>query len=653
MPRAHALADNQGARQEMSGEAPESRDGQAPTSPTAAGQPPRSGTNDGAPHAPGQVHAHHSVIQFRFLEQLKHRNVIRIGILYLVVCWLILDPVHVLFHMLDVPVWANRLVVILMAVGFPVVLLFAWVYEITPEGVKPAGEVDPHRSIRQQTAQRLNRAIIVVLCVALAYFVVDKFRLSTHGAAVEHQAAAVGASTAAPQTAAISDNSIAVLPFIDMSEKKDQEYFADGMAEEIIDLLAKIPSLTVIGRTSSFQFKGKTEDLRLIGAKLAAAYVLEGSVRKSGDHVRVTAQLISTQTGAHQWSDTYDQQVGDVLKMQDEIAAGLVRALQVTVGADGLQSRPKLKSVEAYDLYLRGRHAYDRYDEAGTEAAVGYFQQALERDPSLIPAAEWLAIAHEKLPERGIVPPREGYGQARASVERALKLDPQSGMMHGLLADIHAIYDWDWTAAVAEGKRALALAPRDSVVLTEVGQVYEGLGQGDEATRLYTASLTLDPLFPAAHFLLGTVRSRTGQYAEAEVEYREVAKISPTWEAPHFYLGWTLLAEGRLEAALAEMQQYGEGRDLGLAAVYYAMGRKAESDAALARYTKQHADDDAYDIAMVHAYRAEPDVAFAWLDRAYRQKDPTLYGIKSDPPFKNLEPDPRYKAFLRKMNLPE
>jgi TolB-like protein/Flp pilus assembly protein TadD len=498
-----------------------------------------------------------------------------------------------------------------------------------------------------------------ILLAAGAVFVVAallvyKFWISSHVAQERPVAtSSLAPAAGAPAQPTISEKSIAVLPFVDMSEKKDQEYFADGMAEEIIDLLAKIPSLTVIGRTSSFQFKGKTEDLRLIGAKLAAAYVLEGSVRKSGDHVRVTAQLISTQTGAHQWSDTYDQQVGDVLKMQDEIAAGLVRALQVTVGADDLQSRPKLKSVEAYDLYLRGRHAYDRYDEAGTEAAVGYFQQALERDPSLIPAAEWLAIAHEKLPERGIVPPREGYEQARASVERALKLDPQSGMMHGLLADIHAIYDWDWTAAVAEGKRALALAPRDSVALTEVGQVYEGLGQWDEATRLYTASLALDPLFPAAHFLLGTVRSRTGQYAEAEVEYREVAKISPTWEAPHFYLGWTLLAEGRLEAALAEMQQSGDSRDLGLAAVYYAMGRKAESDAALARYTKQHADDDAYDIAMVHAYRAEPDVAFAWLDRAYRQKDPTLYGIKSDPPFKNIEPDPRYKAFLRKMNLPE
>jgi tetratricopeptide (TPR) repeat protein len=153
--------------------------------------------------------------------------------------------------------------------------------------------------------------------------------------------------------------------------------------------------------------------------------------------------------------------------------------------------------------------------------------------------------------------------------------------------------------------------------------------------------------------MLGTVRSDTGRYAEAEVEYREAIKLNPNWGASHFYLGWALLAEGRLEAARAEMEQAASGRDLGLAAVYHAMGRKAESDAALARYTKEHADDDAYDIAMVYAYRAEPDEAFAWLDRAYRQKDPTLYGIKGDPPFKNLEPDPRYKAFLHKINLPQ
>src|SRR6266851_9775010 len=211
----------------MSGEAPESREGQLPTNPPLTVQPPPGGITDSAPHNSRHVHAHHSAIQFRFLEQLKHRNVIRVGILYLVVCWLILDPVHVLFHMLEVPLWANRLVVILMAVGFPAVLLFAWVYEITPEGLKPTAEVEPHRSIRKQTGQRLNRAIFAVMAVALTYFAVDKFWLSRPVAVPEHASEATRGAGAALNTDT-ADKSIAVLPLVDLSEKKDQEYLADG-----------------------------------------------------------------------------------------------------------------------------------------------------------------------------------------------------------------------------------------------------------------------------------------------------------------------------------------------------------------------------------------------------------------------------------------
>src|SRR6266702_8743091 len=240
----------------MSGQAPESREGPAPNNPPAAVEPPPRGTEDGASHISGHPHSRHQRIELRFLEQLKQRNVIRVGILYLVVGWLILDPVHVVFHMLEVPPWANRLVLVLMAVGFPAALLFAWAYEITPEGLKPTVEVEPSRSIRKQTGQRLNRAIVAVMAVALTYFVVDKFWLSQH-VTIEHPAtptASVALSTA-PATKAISDKSVAVLPFIDMSEKKDQEYFADGMAEELIDMLTKSQDLRVPARTSSFYFK--------------------------------------------------------------------------------------------------------------------------------------------------------------------------------------------------------------------------------------------------------------------------------------------------------------------------------------------------------------------------------------------------------------
>ena len=513
---------------------------------------------------------------------------------------------------------------------------------------KPIPSPEAHAGARV-VATRGRHWVIVVALVALAlaaaYILAEKVWV--------HRRTTSDAQVAAGPSEAISDKSIAVLPFADMSEKKDQEYFADGMAEEVLDLLAKVPGIRVIGRTSSFQFKGKNEDLRTIGSTLGAAYVVEGSVRKSGERLRVTAQLIGTQNGSHLWSETYDEDVGDVLKVQDRIASALVRALQVTVGADDLQSQPTLKSAEAYDLYLRGRHAFDRFDKAGTEAAASYFQQALELDPSFIRAAEWSALTLEQLPEMGFVPPPEGYERARTAVERALAFNPRSGTLHAVMAEIHAIYDWDWSAAQEEARQALALDPRNGTVLVNVSEVYLGLGQWDEAARLLTASLAVDPLMAGTHELLSDVRDRTGRVSEAETEDRKVLDISPTYEAAHFSLGEKLLEEGRLNESLAEVQRDPIYRNLGLALVYHAMGRETESAAALAEYTRARADEDAFDIAEAHAFRGEVDQAFAWLDRAYRQKDPTLYMIKGDPDFKNIEPDPRYKALLRKMNLPD
>jgi TolB-like protein/Tfp pilus assembly protein PilF len=517
--------------------------------------------------------------------------------------------------------------------------------EAVKQGSASSAQPTSVSGVKSDQHARSNNRRVAVMAVAVAIGVGVAVALGVHFWSSNHS------SVKAPVT--MADKSIAVLPFVDMSEKKDQEYFADGMAEEVLDLLEKVPGIRVIGRTSSFQFKGKNEDLRTVGTKLGVAYVLEGSVRKSGGRVRVTAQLIGTQNGSHLWSETYDEDVGDVLKLQDRIAAALVRALQVTVGADDLQSQPPVKNAEAYDLYLRGRHAIDRVDKPGLESAVGYFQQALELDPSFTRAAEWLALALEDLPELGFAPPREGYERARASIERGLILNPRSGELHSLLALIHAIYDWDWTAAVEEGKRALALDPRNAEVLGNVGQVYLGIGQWDEAARLLSTSLAIDPLFAATHYNLAGIRIATGRLLEAEGESRKVLEFSPTFEGGHYLLGWILLLEGRPQEALAEMQQDPTYRNLGLALVYHRMGRNAESDEALTQHTKEHADDDAFEIADAHAYRGEVDRAFAWLERAYNQKDAALYTLKSNPDFKSIEPDPRYKAFLRKMNLAE
>ena len=286
-----------------------------------------------------------------------------------------------------------------------------------------------------RVGKRAGIAAAVVVAISVAVGLGFYIWKSNHGAAQT------------PAVAAITDKSIAVLPFVDMSEKKDQEYFGDGMAEEIIDLLVKVPGLKVTGRTSSFQFKGHTEDLRTVGEKLGVRYVLEGSIRKSGDRLRVTAQLVDSRTGTHLLSQTYDRDLSDVLKMQDEIAASLVRALQIEVSAAYLDSRSSLRNPNAYTLYLKAWHVLEQYDQQGLEQAASYFQQALDLDPSFADAADGLASTYIFLAAFGFMPTSVAYDKARLAVEHALKLDPKLAMAHAILGDIHYTYDWDWPAA--------------------------------------------------------------------------------------------------------------------------------------------------------------------------------------------------------------
>jgi TolB-like protein len=459
---------------------------------------------------------------------------------------------------------------------------------------------------------------------------------------------------AQPAAVGIRDKSIAVLPFADMSEKHDQEYFGDGMAEEILDLLAKIPNLKVIGRTSSFQFKGKNEDLRAIGEKLKAVYVVEGSVRKSGDRVRVTTQLINAQTGAHAWSETYDRTFGDVLKLQDEIAAGLVRALQLTLDADTLQPRQALSNTDSYNLYLQGRYAFNRYDKEGFEAAVRYFQQALELDPTSAAAAAWLARSYAMQGDFGYSPPGAVFEHARGAAETALKLDAKSSSAHTTLAMVHCFYDWDWSAAENELNQARLVSPRDSWTLLVDSIRLSALGRLDEAFTRLNASLAIDPLDPGAWQNLGWLQLRRGRLPEAEAAARRTLEIAPSYDGVHVLLGLILLERGDRESALAAMlPESPDDRGYGLAIVYHAMDRGLESSAALAAYTRAHSLDDPQGIADIHAYRGETDAAFTWLERAYVQRSAALYWIKGDILLRNIEGDPRYKAFLRRMSLPE
>jgi TolB-like protein len=495
---------------------------------------------------------------------------------------------------------------------------------------------------------RLLVALAAVIVAALGYVVADKVWLSNHSQAQKNVVYTAAVASASAPLAAAPEKSIAVLPFTDMSEKKDQEYFSDGIADEVLNLLARVPGIRVIGRTSSFQFKGKSEDLRAIGAKLGSAYVVEGSVRKSSELLRVAAQLVVTRDGSQLWSEIYEAAPGELFHVQDQIAAALVRALQVTIGADDLRSVPA-KNPEAYDLYLRGRHSYDRFDQTGFESAASYFQQALVLDPDFVRAAEWLSLTHEAIAEWGFAPSRVGFERARVSTLHALALNPRSALAHMNMCAIHTLYDWDWAAAARECQIALDIEPYNSLALATAGQTAFATDTDDKGARLLIEALTLDPMVASSHVLLGNSRRRVGRYAEAEAEFRKALAISPQYVAGHFYLALALLEQGRMDEARLEMQREVSigGRDVGLAIVDFAKGNKRESDLDLARTP----DDWPYEMAGAYAYRGDTDRAMKLLERAYREKDVDLCFIRSEPLFARIATDSRFKALLRKMNL--
>jgi adenylate cyclase len=614
----------------MSDETPESREGQAPTS-----------------HAAVHVHAHQSPVQFQFLEQLKHRNVIRVGILYLVVCWLILDPIHVLFHMLDVPVWANRLVVILMAVVFPAVLLFAWVYEITPEGLRRTLDVEPHKSVRLLTGRRLDRAIMVVMALAIAYFVADKFWLSKHVPAPTSPPAsaqvATVASPATPPTATV-DKSIAVLPFVDMSERKDQEYFSDGLSEELIDRLTHAADLRVISRTSSFYFKGKQATIADIAKTLGVSHVLEGSVRKAGRELRITAQLVRASDGAHLWSQTYDRNLADIFKVQDEIAGTVAQALKVALRS-GTTGRTEA-SQEAYSLVLKGNYFFNRGTDADIDKALELYTQATRLDPNY-------ALAWAKVGRATSKNSTEGLAKALEALQRSLRIDPNLAYAHYVLGRTQGYVEWDWAAAKAELERAIELDPDDLLPRADLAYLTEGIfGQFDRKVRYLRQIVSTDPLDAVSLDHLGYSLYLAGRFDEAVAAYRKLLQLNPAAPAVHSMYGVVLLLAHQPRQALAAIEEETDeaSRLWGLAMLDWEIGKRVESDAAVSRLERKYASNVGA-IAQVRAYRGEVDAAFKWLDRAYQRDRFFMALMPVDPLLGNLHNDSRFGSMLAKLKL--
>jgi adenylate cyclase len=459
-----------------------------------------------------------------------------------------------------------------------------------------------------------------------------------------------------PDVAAISDRSIAVLPFADMSERKDQEYFADGMAEEIIDLLTKVPNLHVPARTSSFFFKGKPTKVTDIARELSVANVLEGSIRRSGNQLRVTAQLIRADSGFHVWSQTYERDLSDVFKVQDDIANAVVQALQISLmGGTLTRQKGGTENLEAYQLYLRARNENEAYSVSALERAREHTERAIKIDPDFTLAWIMLGWVNINLGQLRALPTKDGYVRARELARHALERAPDSADAHYMLGYIHRTYDWDWAAAQAEARQAIALAPTYPYGAQFSGQLAATLGDWDDAERLLRSALVNDPLNAQFHWDLAGVLYRSGRFGNAEAEYRKLIELVPDYAWARGYLAKTLLMEAKPDAALAmaTLERDEANRLDILPMILYAAGRQAAADQALQALTSKYADSDAYFVAMNYAYRNDHDLAIQWLERAYKQKDVGFVEIVGEPLFRNIAGDARFKALLRKINLPE
>lgn len=451
----------------------------------------------------------------------------------------------------------------------------------------------------------------------------------------------------------VVDKSIAVLPFVDMSAGKDQEYFSDGLSEELLNLLAKIPELKVIGRTSSFSFKGKNEDLRTIAQKLGVAHILEGSVRKDGNRIRVTAQLIRARDGSHLWSETFNRELDSLFKIQDEIAGTVVKHLKLkllTTPSGGHIS----SNMEVHNLILQGNYFFDKLDKDNVAKAVEFYNKALAIDSNDARAWGKLANALSRQSWQNYIDQSTGYEKARQAALKAISLDNTYATGYLELADIKTYHDFDWNGAKEAYQMALSLEPGNAEIVNGLGDAHQSVGLLKEAEQFYRKSILLDPLRPIVHMNLGNTLTSTGRYKEAIASFKKALEINPQFQRAHMYQGRNYLLMGKPDLALKEMEIENVEifKVFGLALAYHALGQKQEADKKLKEFKEKYQNNWSYLLAQLHAFRNEKDEAFAWLETAYNKKDSWLFWVKSDQLLKNLKTDPRYKAFLVKMNLP-
>ena len=522
-------------------------------------------------------------------------------------------------------------------------------------GSVPSSEPQAAIGAVSRRSRLVSLLVAAVTVTGVGYLAVDKFFLAKRTAA-SVQASAPVDHPIAPAQVATSEKSIAVLPFIDISEKRDQEYFSDGLSEELIDLLGRVPGLHVPARVSSFYFKGKQSTLADIAKALNVAHVLEGSVRKSGDRLRITAELVHVADDTRVWSETFDRKLDDIFKVQDDIAGAVVKALKISLLTGLGPTAPLTSNSEAYTLYLQAKSVMKGGAQEDFLKALDYYERAVALDPGF--AAGWAALGDLRADSYATFRTpsyREVAFSAHAEAARALALDPNLPEAHSALGRIAYLIDLDWSVAQRELSRTLELAPNQPVALRFLSYLGGTLGHDEEQRQYAERAIASDPLDYWNHFAAAFAHLCAGRLADAEMAYRKALSLNDRAGAIHAYLARLLVVRGRPMDALVEVnKEPAEAwRNLTLPIVLDALGRKTETDSALERVTSRYGDQYAYQIALIYAARNDRVSAFKWLDRSYLQHDATPVFLKHDPLLKHLEGDPRYREFMRKMNLPK
>ncbi len=547
----------------------------------------------------------------KFLSELYKRGLFQTATAYLISAWAIAKIAELGTAKFAAPEWVMQAVLTALFIGFPVVLALSWLYDFK--------------------------------ALALSFDDGD-------GEFEKPDANIAGLIRASSKTAP-AEKSIAVLPFVNMSADPENEFFADGLSEQLLNMLAKIPELQVTARTSSFAFKGKSQDIRDIGRKLHVAHILEGSVRKSAAHVRITAQLIRTEDGYHIWSETYDRKLDDIFALQDELAVAVVDVLKINL----LGAKPQCYETDpiAFALYLKGSQLLESGDDDSQDKALQAFQQALILDPNYPAAMLGMAAVYEAQMAASKLPSSEGIPKARALVDNALLADQQCPDANSASALLAGAFEGDWKAAQKSADLALKAAPGDARVLRRVARVIAYSGDTKRAVELAQQSVRMDPLNPVGFTTLGLALTRVGHWQEARAAIQESIKLSDNSVGAHSALAIIALLEGNPQLALTDVADEVDllQRDTMTILAHHAMGKEDVAAQELQEFVAQYRESGIYEVATIYAHTGRTDEAFEWLDKAMEAGDAVINNMGVDPLLKNLRTDSRWAATLEKAGL--